>query len=124
MIIELEQFAGRLTDAEKKLSEIKEGLHTGQMQEELTELHEEMNAEGFWDDLERSTHVNRRIAALEGKLKELDDLAKQCADIRTLMELAEEENDEDLTQEARHRYMPEVNRRTWLVDAVTGDIIG
>ena len=99
MIIELEQFAGRLTDAEKKLSEIKEGLHTGQMQEELTELHEEMNAEGFWDDLERSTHVNRRIAALEGKLKELDDLAKQCADIRTLMELAEEENDKDLTGE-------------------------
>ncbi len=104
MIIELEQFAGRLSEAEKKLSEIKEGLHTEQMQEELTELHEEMNAEGFWDDLDRSTHVNRRIAALEGKLKELDDLSKQCADIRTLMELAEEENDAGLTEEIESEF--------------------
>ena len=34
------------------------------------------------------------------------------------------ENDEGLTPEERHRYMPETIRMDWLVDAVTGEIIG
>ena len=42
-----------------------EGLHLERMQEELTELKEEMNAPEFWNDLERSTNVNRRIGQLE-----------------------------------------------------------
>lgn len=34
------------------------------------------------------------------------------------------ENDEGLTPAERHRYMPETIRMDWLVDAVTGEIIG
>ena len=100
MIIELEQYAARMDAARKTLTEVKDGLHLEQMQEELIELHEEMNAEGFWDNLERSTHVNRRIATLEGKIKQLQKLADGCDDIQTMMELASEENDEDMVAEA------------------------
>ena len=100
MIVELEQYAVRLADARKKLQEVREGLHTGQMEEELQELKEELNAEGFWDNLERSTHVNRRISYLEERLKQLERLGGTCDDVQAMMDLAEEEEDEDMVAEA------------------------
>ena len=100
MIVELEQYSQRLGLAREKLKEVREGLHVDHMEEELTELREELNADGFWDNLERSTHVNRRIAFLEERLKHLERLAASCDDVEAMMELAGEENDEDLIAEA------------------------
>ncbi len=100
MIVELEQYTGRLTALRSKLKEVGEGLHIDDMERELSELREEMNADGFWDNLERSTHVNRRISALEGKIKHYEGLLSGCDDVETMMELAQEENDEDMIQEA------------------------
>ena len=100
MIVELEQYAQRLDAAGKKLAEVREGLHVDQLTEELGELKEEMNAEGFWDNLERSTHVNRRIAYLEARLKHLEKLGSGLEDIQAMLDLAEEEKDEDMISEA------------------------
>ena len=100
MIVELEQYTQRLDALRNRLSEVKDGLHLPQLREELEELREEMNADGFWNDLERSTHVNRRIAALEGKLKEVAALDTLCDDIGVMMMLAEEEQDESMIAEA------------------------
>ena len=69
MIIEIEQYTAKLNALRAQLKEVGEGLHMEDMEKELLELKEEMNADGFWDNLERSTHVNRRIASLEGKIK-------------------------------------------------------
>ena len=99
MIVELEQYAARLGDARNKLSAVREGLHVEQMEEELQELKEEQNAEGFWDNLERSTHVNRRIASLEGRIKHYNGLLSGCDDVETMIELANEENDESMAAE-------------------------
>ena len=99
MIVELQQYAQRLDALRRQLEEIKGGLHMDDMERELTELREEMNADGFWDNLERSTHVNRRIATLEGKIKHYQGLVASCDDVETMMELAEEENDDSMVQE-------------------------
>ena len=99
MILELEQFTQRLDSLRSTLKEVGEGLHIEDMERELQELHEEMNADGFWDNLERSTHVNRRIANLEGRIKHYDSLLSGCDDVETMMELAQEENDESMTEE-------------------------
>ena len=99
MIIELQQFRPRLDGLRSTLNEVGEGLHIDHMHEELQELKEEMNAEGFWDNLERSTHVNRRISTLEGKIKQYNGLLASCDDIDTMMELAEEENDPSMVEE-------------------------
>ncbi len=101
MIIELQQFTAQLDTLRSTLSEVGEGLHIDHMQEELQELREEMNAEGFWDNVERSTHVNRRIASLEGKIKHYHSLLSSCEDIDTLMELCEEADDADMVEEIR-----------------------
>ncbi len=100
MIVELEQYSQRLEALRARLEEVKDGLHLPQMREELEELKEEMNADGFWNDLERSTHVNRRISALESKLKEVAALDTKCDDVQVMMLLAEEEQDEAMIAEA------------------------
>ena len=100
MIIEIEQYTAKLNALRAQLKEVGEGLHMEDMEKELLELKEEMNADGFWDNLERSTHVNRRIASLEGKIKHYNSLLSSCDDIETMTELAQEENDADLIAEA------------------------
>ena len=100
MIIEFEQYTSRVEAGRKQLQEVWEGLHVDQMEQELTELHEEMNADGFWDDLERSTHVNKRISQLESKLEQLEKLSSGLDDIETMLELAHEENDDSMVEEA------------------------
>ena len=99
MILELEQFSQQTDALRKQLEEIAGGLHLDDMERELTELREEMNADGFWDNLERSTHVNRRIANLEGRIKHYNGLLAACDDVETMIELAGEENDEGMTAE-------------------------
>ena len=99
MILELEQFTAKLSALREQLKDVGEGLHIEDMEKELTELREEMNADGFWDDLERSTHVNRRISQLEGKIKHYQSLLSSCDDIDTMMELAQEEDDVSMAEE-------------------------
>ena len=99
MILAFDQFTQRVDSLRVQLKEVGEGLHIEDMERELQELHEEMNADGFWDNLERSTHVNRRIASLEGKIKHYDSLVSGCDDVDTMMELAQEENDESMVEE-------------------------
>ena len=100
MIVELEQYTAKLAALRAQLKEVGEGLHIDDMERELSELREEMNADGFWDNLERSTYVNRRISNLESKIKHYEGLLSGCDDVETMMELAQEEDDEDMIAEA------------------------
>lgn len=100
MIIELEQYAQEVETLRAKLTEIAGGLHLTDLERELAELREELNADGFWDDLERSTHVNRRIATIEGKIKHYNGLGSSLDDVEVMMQLAQEENDDSLVKDA------------------------
>ncbi|MBE5771682.1 MAG: peptide chain release factor 2 [Clostridiales bacterium] len=98
-MLEFDQYTQRIETLRAQLKEVGDGLHIDDMQRELGELHEEMNADGFWDNLERSTHVNRRISTLEGKIKHYESLLSGCDDVETMMELAQEENDDSMAEE-------------------------
>ena len=69
------------------------------MSEELEALHGEMVKEGFWDNIEEAARVNGRIKTIEGKLGKYNKLMAKAEDVETLIELAEEENDESLLGE-------------------------
>ena len=99
MILEFEKYRADVDVLRKKLVDVGEGLHIHLMEQELTELHEEQNAPGFWDNLERSTHVTRRISHLENKIEHYESLVAACDDIEVMMELAEEEDDHSMVAE-------------------------
>ena len=69
------------------------------MTEEKGKLEEKMAEPGFWDDVEAANKVNARIKTLEGKIKKYEKLSTQGEDVQTLVEMAEEEDDESLLSE-------------------------
>lgn len=99
MIILLEEVKLRLEALKSQLEEIRGGLHINDLQRELTELKEELADPGFWEDLGRSTQVNKRIAAIENKIGHFDALVSQRDDLEVMMELAQEEEDEGAARE-------------------------
>ena len=70
------------------------------LKEKLTSIEEEMNKPGFWDDPESAQKYMKEKKSIEGKLGELDHLDSQLEDLEVLVEMAEEEPDESLTEEA------------------------
>ena len=99
MILEFEKYRTDLEALRAKLHDVGDGLHIDHMQQELAELHEEQDEPGFWDNLERSTHVTRKISQLEAKIKHYEGLVSQCDDIEVMMELAEEADDASVVPE-------------------------
>ena len=100
MIVELEKYRVDLDALRSRLAEVGDGLHISQMEQELLELREELNAPGFWDDLDRSRAVNQRISSIESKINHYNHLQTLCDDIDTMMELADDENDQSMADEA------------------------
>lgn len=70
-----------------------------QMQTELNGLRAQMEEPGFWDDVEKANKVNKQLRPLEetlAKSRELDELAEE---LETMIQLAEEEEDDSLDAE-------------------------
>ena len=87
---------GKLRD---KIEKAADALHLPVLEEELAELKEEMNAPEFWNDLERSTAVNRKVSQIEGKLNHVTSLYTRADDIDAMLMLLEEEPDDDMGDE-------------------------
>ena len=70
------------------------------LREQLLEMHETMNEPDFWNDLERSTQISKKVRTAESKIEHWERLGKRADDVEATMELAEEMEDEDLVAEA------------------------
>ena len=105
MILGLEQVKISLSQMKDELAEIRGGLRIEHMERELTELREEMAAPGFWDNLERSAAVNKRISTLEQKISHYDSLRRQRDDLEVLLQLSEEENDRAAAQDVEQELL-------------------
>ena len=98
-MIELEQYTQDLEGIRASILQSGEALHIDHMREQIDELNEEMNQPEFWNDLERSTRVNQKVGRLKGKLAHYEKLLSTADDIEVMVDLAREENDEDMAQE-------------------------
>lgn len=63
-----------------------------------------MGKEGFWNDVENANKVNRRMKAISSKLDKYSHLMARCEDLETLIEMADEENDESLVPEVQSEF--------------------
>jgi peptide chain release factor 2 len=70
------------------------------LKEQLAEMHETMNEPDFWNDLERSTAVTKKVRIAENKVNHWKHLGERADDVEATMELAEEMDDEELVREA------------------------
>ncbi|MBQ8161984.1 MAG: peptide chain release factor 2 [Clostridia bacterium] len=99
-MLELEQYAQDIQGIRKSILSAGEALHVDQIREQIQDLEQEMNQPDFWNDLERSTKVNQKVGSLKNRLNHYEKLLSTADDIEVMMELAREENDEDMVHEA------------------------
>ena len=92
----MKQELGRLRE---KIDKAGDALHLPRLREELLELKEEMNAPEFWNDLDRSTSVNRKVSQIEGKLSHVDRLRTRAGDVEAMLSLLAEDEDADIAAE-------------------------
>ena len=63
-----------------------------------------MNKSGFWDDPESAQKIMKEKKSLDDKLSELDSLSGQMEDLEVMIEMADEEQDESLAEEAQEAF--------------------
>jgi len=69
------------------------------MKERLGELHAEMAAPGFWDDVDHANKINKEVSNIEGKIAFHEGLVNRLNDLVDLATLGQEEEDEALANE-------------------------
>ncbi len=76
-------------------------FNLARMEEELSELKEEMNAPEFWNNLERSTAVNKKVSAMEGKIGHVKRLNQRADDVEAMLALLAEDEDPEIAAECQ-----------------------
>ncbi|NLO85705.1 MAG: peptide chain release factor 2 [Clostridiales bacterium] len=98
-MIDQDQIKQDLIRLREKIVKAGDALHIPRLKEELLELKEEMNAPEFWNDLERSTSVNRKVSQTEAKIKRVETLSNRADDVEAMLALLEEDEDEEIAAE-------------------------
>lgn len=65
----------------------------------VQELEGETHSENFWEDNQKAQKVLQQISNLKKFIEEFEDVERRLSDIKTLIEIAEQEQDETLEQE-------------------------
>ena len=101
-MVELDQYRYKISDYDKPLQQIKNSLDLDNKQKRIEELEADMEAPGFWDDTEKSQKAMKELKALKDSFEKYDALVRGLEDTKTLIEMAEEENDASLLPEIEH----------------------
>jgi peptide chain release factor 2 len=68
--------------------------------EQIADFEEKMSAPGFWDDNDKAQKTIAEANEVKSIVDQFEALAQEFDDLQVLLELAEEENDEDMITEA------------------------
>ena len=96
---ESEVYRQELTSLEALLTEVGTALNLDHLKEQLIEYQEDMASPGFWDDVERAQKVNQKMHSCENRINHYKSLQSRAEDIEVMMELAAEEDGEDMAGE-------------------------
>ncbi len=105
-MLEFEELKLRLVALEPQIEDLKDALGLEQCRAEVRRLEAQQEDPNFWNDVETSTKVQRRLSQLNGKINSHKDLENRYEDTMTLIEIALEENDPSVYDEA----LPEVEK--------------
>lgn len=111
----LENLRSKLESYKPKIKELAEVFDIENSKERVEELHNKAAEPGFWDDLETSQKVLQETRTLEGRLEKYNKLTQSADDIEVMLEMAAEEDDEDMIGEIEQ----ELNALANQIDALT-----
>lgn len=98
-MVEYDQFKLKLEALEKPLKGIKESLDLDSKAKRIEEIEADMEAPGFWDNPDKSNKEMKELKSLKSSFENYDALKQSLEDIKTLIEMAEEDEDTSLVAE-------------------------
>jgi peptide chain release factor 2 len=83
-------------------ADIKAVVDVPALEAEIERLSAEAGAPDLWDDVEKAQKVTSALSHRQAELKRVTDVERRLDDLEVLVELANEMDDEDSAEEARH----------------------
>ncbi|GAA1676419.1 peptide chain release factor 2 [Microbacterium lacus] len=83
-------------------ADIKAVVDVPALEAEIARLSDEAGAPDLWDDVEKAQKVTSALSHRQAELKRVTDVERRLDDLEVLVELANEMDDEDSAEEARH----------------------
>lgn len=100
-MIQLEELKLKLSENEPLIEDLKEAIGVSRLEEEIKELEKVSSVPDFWDDIENSQKILQKISFLKSRVRNYKKLKNLYEDTETLIDLAIEEKDLSLLDEAR-----------------------
>ncbi|MEA4854269.1 MAG: peptide chain release factor 2 [Christensenella sp.] len=89
----------RIQDAAKMLDEATASLNLPELREQLSKLTAQMEAPDFWNNIENANKVTKQEKPLKAKITLCERLQSSLEDLRVLVDMVDEEQDEELFAE-------------------------
>ena len=99
-MLELEELRLRLLGMKPQIDDLADALGLEQCRAEVRRLEAQQADPDFWNDVETSSKVQKKMSQLNNKIASHKDLENRYDDAMTLIEMASEEDDRDLYEEA------------------------
>ncbi|HPT86891.1 MAG TPA: peptide chain release factor 2, partial [Bacillota bacterium] len=98
-MIEPSELRSALSDLRKRLSELREYLKLDQKSERVSELEDLSAAPNFWDNPAEAQKTLQELTTLKDQIEKVEKMAAQESELSGLLEMAVEENEEELLEE-------------------------
>ncbi len=95
-MLQLDELKLELEGLEPELKSLEQALNLTALKEEAAELERKSAEPGFWDDMERSQKILQKMRHNQTICERYDRLYSEYTDLLTMIEIANEENDESL----------------------------
>ena len=103
-MIQFEELKLQLEQLEPDIKELSNALGLDKLKMEIEQLEQRAAQPGFWDDAENSQKILQKTGALKNKVEAYDNLVAAYDDTLALIELANEEEDLSLLEEAQAEF--------------------
>ena len=122
-MLEFEEYKVKLNALKPTLDDLRSALHLEAAEKEIEELEGQSARDGFWNDVENSQRVQKRLKQLKSKTENYASLCLKWDDMYTLCEMALEENDDSMLGELQTDYadFAEKLEETRLSTLLTGE---
>lgn len=104
MMIEFDEYKSKLNAIKPDLEGLGRALKLDDARAEIASLEAESAREGFWNDVQNSQKVQKRLKQLQNKVARYEKLCVQWDDLMAICEMALEENDDSMLGELKSGY--------------------
>ena len=103
-MVELDNIRIELNNYKNPLEEIEVALDLDSKKQKVQELERKMEEPNFWDNAEAAQQQTKELSDLKDAIATVEGLKQQFDDIYTLIDMANEENDESMIPEIQEEY--------------------